>query len=401
MLKVDFSQAGSELNIDSLKSVLEEIATQPATAFETTDPQLNSLVAACQPFLKYSNVILIGNGGSRNNAWSFYHALAAYRNQTHFEFLSSIEPDLVLSLKQKFTPKNTLILAISKSGNNINMLEPLLSFLEYPVLVISENKPNPLTQIAEMMSWTVIHHPNVSGRFSGFTSCALVPAILMGLDPQVIYQGAKEAFEQYSTNQLINSNDALKLAAWYFQLEQQGISEIFASIYSTPLSQLLPLFVQLIHESSGQKGKGQSIFGDYSPESQHHTNQRLFGGPKNMLATFIIPQQPQKDFSITVPDSIQQIMMDNQPLTVLNGNSAFNSLRHDYQGVLEHCTEKSIPAFTISPEEITPKTVGELIAFFYYVAYYSALLRSQDPFDQPEVERAKKISFALRAAEKK
>lgn len=397
MIRVDFSQINNILDQEILRPMLEEIASQPKTPFESTDPEIDSLLAACQPYLKYPNVILIGNGGSRNNAWSFYHALEDHRNATHFEFLSSTEPDLILGLKKRFSPENTLVLAISKSGNNINMIEPLLAFLDYPVLVISEKKENPLTQMAAIKKWTVIPHPSVGGRFSGFTSCALVPAIIMGLDPTAIYRGAQQAFRKYSSNQSIETNDALALAAHCFQLEGKNYSEIFASVYSTAYSKIIPLMVQLIHESTGQKEMGQSIFGDYSPESQHHTNQRLFGGQKNIVAAFVIPENPTEDFYLKVPDQMKSILMDGEPISVLDENSAFESMRFDYQGVLEHCIKKSIPAFTISPKNSSQESIGEFIGFFYYFAYYSALLRRQSPFDQPEVEFSKKISYSLRA----
>lgn len=273
----------------------------------------------------------------------------------------------------------------------------MLAFSNYPVLVITGEKENPLFNIASQKKWNVISHPEVGGRFSGLTSCGLVPAYLMGLPIENIYEGANLGYKQYNNQIGMGSNDALKLAAYFLALEEKGFSEIFASVYSTPLSGFLPLLVQLIHESAGKDGKGQTIFGDYSPESQHHTNQRLFGGRKNIAALFITEEKPEKDIDLEVPENLKDIPLKNKILAILNSISGNKAMYYDMEGVIQNCRAKKIPAIQMLIDTIMPKAIGEFVVFWQYFSVYSALLRDANPYDQPEVEESKKISFELRA----
>lgn len=271
-----------------------------------------------------------------------------------------------------------------------------MAMIDYPVVVITGEKDSPLRKVAEKRNLEIIEHLEVSGRFSGMTSCGLFPVALTGISAEKIYEGAKEGYEKYNASVSEERNDALKLAVELFDLEQEGFVEIFLSIYSTPLSAFLPLIIQLIHESAGKNGMGQTIFGDYSPESQHHTNQRIFGGRKNVVGLFVGVEKDENDFPLKVPEDLKDISFKNQTLATLDGISAEKTMHYDMEGVMQNAKNKKIPAIGIMIEEINEKSVGEFMVFWQYVAFYSALLRGQDPFNQPEVEESKEISFLLR-----
>ncbi|EKE16549.1 MAG: hypothetical protein ACD_11C00004G0047 [uncultured bacterium] len=396
MISINYKNLGIELDLEKLAPVLERIKKQPTPAFEAIKTDLGSIEKKSQNYKQYENVILIGNGGSRTSSWAFYNSLFSFRNDVHFEFLPSAEPELINSLKEKYPRENTLVLVISKSGTNINNIEPLLSFLGYPVLVISENKNNLLSNIAKIRNWEKIAHPAVGGRYAGMTSCGLVPAYLMGLDIKEIYAGAESGYKKYNCQVEIEKNDALKMAAYFHKLEESGYTEIFSSIYSSALFGFFPLIVQLIHENTGKNGQGQTIFGDYSPESQHHTNQRLFGGRKNVVALLMEVKKSLQDFPIEVPEDIKNEELSGVTLENINGIPAHKTLSFDMQGVWGHCIEKNIPVAVLTVNEINEKTMGEFMVFWQYFTMYSSLLRNQNPFDQPEVERSKNISFQLR-----
>ncbi|MDO8627393.1 MAG: glucose-6-phosphate isomerase, partial [Candidatus Diapherotrites archaeon] len=55
-----------------------------------------------------------------------------------------------------------------------------------------------------------------------------------------------------------------------------------------------------------------------------------------------------------------------------------------------------IPVISIAIDKVDEENIGELIGFFQWLAIYSALLRDVNPFDQPQVENSKKISFEYR-----
>jgi glucose-6-phosphate isomerase len=395
MIKINFENLG-DLKIENYQDKLEQIKSMKIPSFESEIPNLDEIKSQMEKYAKYKNIILIGNGGSRTSAYAFYNALFDFRNDVNFEFLTSSEPDWIFALKKKYSPEDTLIIAISKSGDNINNLEPLMSFLDYPGLVITGSQQTVLRKIAEKMGWEIIIHPEVGGRFSAMTSCGLVPAYLMGLDIDEIYEGAVMGHERYSIRSEISENDALKLAIHFFQLEKTGYEEIFASIYSLGLSGLLPLIIQLIHESAGKDGFGQTILGDYSPESQHHTNQRFFGGKKNMIGMLMGVEESKEDFEINIPEDLKKIDFKDEKLEMLQNLKASQTMLFDLKGVFEHCLEKKIPVVEIFLNKINPRAIGEMIVFWQYFSVYSAMLRGVDPYDQPEVEFSKIVSFNLR-----
>lgn len=396
MLKINFENLQITPDAQKYQKELNRIAHSPAPSFETNETNLKALEKQLVKFKKYKNVILIANGGSRTSARAFYYGLADFRNKVNFKFVTSPEPRIVNALRKKYAKKDTLILIISHSGSNINNIEPLLLLLDYPVLAITGAQKSPLREMAEKKKWTIIIHPEVEGRFSAITSCALVPALLMGLPASKIISGAKMGYQKYSAKIPLEKNDALNLALRFAELGNKGYGEIFASYYSSSLVSLFPLMTQLIHESYGKGGRGQTIFGDYSPETHHHTTQRFFGGSKNVIGLFMSEAKMDKDLKIKVPTIFKKIIFRGQELRKLDGISAGQTLQFDKAGALEHCQNYKIPATEVVIDKVTPESFAEMIVFWQYFAVYSAMLRNLNPFDQPEVETAKKISFELR-----
>jgi len=396
MIKINYRNLLVKPDPKKYTAKLSEIQKMPLPSFESEKPDLEYLAREAKKYRKYKNVILIGNGGSRTSSLAFYHSLGAFRNNIQFEFITSPEPEVIKNIRKRFSKKDTLVLVISKSGGNINSIEPLLALSDYPVLVITGEKDNPLRKIASAKKWPIIIHPEVGGRFSGMTSCGLFPAALMGLDIKKIYAGAKDGYRKYDPKANQEKNSALKLALYFSELEQKKYTEIFTGVYSTSLFGFFPLIVQLIHESTGKDGKGQTIFGDQSPESQHHTNQRFFGGRSNAVGLFMGVDKQKNDFQLKVPQALSKIMFEGNPLSRLDGLQASQTLHFDLEGVVTNAISKKIPVVKMMISEITPEIMGEFMVFWQYFAVYSALLRNQNPFNQPEVEDSKKISLKLR-----
>jgi glucose-6-phosphate isomerase len=396
MIKIDYRNLLVKPGAKKYKKMFDKIKSDPTPSFAQEKPDLSYIEKSAKPFQKYKNVILIANGGSRTSALAFYQSLFEFRNKVNFEFLTSAEPELIKKLKKSYSAKDTLVLAISKSGDNINSIEPLLFFLNYPALIITGEQKSTLREIAQRKKWPIVIHPPVGGRFSGITTCGLVPAFLMGLNIKNIYSGAQTGYSKYRYNAPYEKNSALKLAMHFLELEKKGYTELFAGVYSTSLFGFFPLAVQLLHESTGKDGKGQTIFGDYSPESQHHTNQRLFGGRKNAIGLFMAVEKSLNDTKVAIPKNLQTIIFQSYPLKDLEGLKGSQTMHFDMAGVMGNCQTKKIPAVEIWIDEVSEKNIGEFMVFWHYFTVYSSLLRDQNPFDQPAVEDSKKISLRLR-----
>ena len=159
----------------------------------------------------------------------------------------------------------------------------------------------------------IVKHPPVGGRFSTFSEVALLPAAICGLDIEELYKGAQESYSQINQNNL-----SLQAATVMWELEQKGFVDVFMPIYSHSLFPFSSLIVQLCHETFGKEQKGQTYFAHEAPESQHHTNQRFFGGPKNIAGFFITLDNFREDSKTEVPHGLQSLPLKDGSLYELH-----------------------------------------------------------------------------------
>lgn len=349
---------------------------------------------------RYQNILLVGNGGS---IWSFMPLYTALADRVHGKkvvLLTDMEPDYLATIRQQYQPADSLVVAVSKSGSTVGVIENLLYFHDYPQLYVTD-LDSTLGQIGQQAGVQMITHPPVGGRYSTFTSCAYVPALLTGLDVEAIEAGGRAGYAAYR-NVSATNNPALDMALYLFELENSGYTEMFLPIYSNFLQTFGMIVTQLFHESFGKAGKGITVVAAQAPESQHHTNQRFFGGRKNMVGCFLhVSSQNDTNSTVSIPEAYHQIPLRSGRLGDLNGVSYADAFAAEYLGTFTDAKQQGIPLVDIAVSAVTPEAVGQLMAFWHYVTVYSALLREVDPFDQPQVEASKVISFEQRLAAKK
>ncbi|EKD56958.1 MAG: hypothetical protein ACD_58C00037G0002 [uncultured bacterium] len=361
------------------------------TPFINLSPNIKEIIKDFSPYKNYKNYIIIGNGGSNTSFDSFWTALRSASINKSATIVTSMEPDYLYQVKSKNPIKDTLVIMISKSGDNVGALESLFFFNEYKKVIITSKKGT-LFELSNKMGWSVIEHPQVGGRFSGRSAVGYGPAFLLDLDIAEIEEGAKNALQNYQKD----NNDAIKLAKFLYDQEVNGNVDIFMPIYSHFLEGFSHLITQLIHESVAKNGKGQTILAVTAPESQHHSNQRFFGGPKNMIGVFMTVRDSHQSAKINLPKNCQDVALRDGKLDILDGRDLNESLKFEAQGTMKNAEEEKIPLAHIELDKITPFSVGELLVFWQFVTFYSAVLRDVNPFDQPQVERSKNISFTLR-----
>lgn len=400
MLHLDISH----LNIkrySSIKSKLDRIKKMEVPAFEKHKEDILRLAGILKRYRKYDNLIVIGNGGSNTSFRAFHQALVPMDSKKKAFILTTMEPDLISELKQVFPKRKTLVMPISKSGTTIGVIESLLAFDGYRMLPVTSPGTGALSVIAEKAGFEMVPHAPVGGRYSGLTASAFAPALFFGIEVEMIDNGARTMYKYCNPQVHIDKNPALQLAASLYLLDKKGYDEIFCPIYSSKLSGFQNLIVQLMHETVGKKKKGQTIFCADAPDSQHHTNQRFFGGKRNVLGIFLtVENQQDNDTKVKVPPSIRQIKARDGTIGDVNGVPYAKALEYEFRGTYEDAIDKNIPVAHISLDKVSAFSVGELMAFWHYVAVYSAWLRDLNPFDQPQVESSKDISFRLRRSYK-
>ncbi len=342
---------------------------------------------------EFENLVVIGNGGSITSFRAYLYAFLPEVDKD-VRLVTTMDPDYLNRLSRELDSEETLVVPISKSGETVGVIESLMFFMNrgYDVLPVTSDNDGALRKIVEEKGLEWIEHPDVGGRFSGATETGLVPAALAGMDVDEIRSGAEQMYEELRPGR---ENAAKELALQLYEAEKDGYTDILAPFYSTRMFGFYPLFVQLMHETVCKEGEGMTVYGDLGPEYQHHTNQRMFGGEENIVPLFF-RAETHEHAEIEVPEDLQYIEIRGEELGGLERNSYSEALKSEYAGVRDAVDDEDRPHATVTLQELSYRSAGRLLAFLQYLAVYSAWLREVDPFNQPDVEKSKRIGFEER-----
>ncbi len=349
-------------------------------------PDLEAIEEFKKKYEDIENLIVIGNGGSITSYRAIKYAFPKELSVNSY-IVNTMEPDYLENIKKSTETENTLVLAISKSGNTVGVIESLLYFINngYTAATITSEKNSAINDLTQKLDLDTLEHPEIGGRFTGAVETALLPAALSGLDYKEIRKGAEEEYKHITSGK---HNIPRKTAEILYSSEKQGFQEVLTPFYSTRLFGFYPLLVQLMHESVCKEGEGQTFYGDIAPEYQHHTNQRLFGGKQNVVPMFFTVSKHPKD-KIFVKENLREIELKNYRLGDLDGKNLSESLKSEYLGVKKALIEEKKPFITLSIDSINYSSVGGLIAYLQFLAIYSAEIRDVNPYNQPNVEKSK------------
>ena len=368
-------------------------ALPPKPAFVDYQPDFKLIDSYAEKYASYANLLIIAHGGSLTTFYGYYHVLK-HQAKKKVYFLNTVDPDYIFELKQELSPQDTLVISISKSGENTTQLEMTMQFSDYPMLVVTGEK-SPLRHAAEKLKLPIVMHPTIGGRYTGLTEVALLPAGIAGLDVRGLYSGAKVFYELYDKDNL-----AWKAASVFWQLEQKGYVDVYMPFYSHNLFFMNLLLIQLCHESFGKAGKGQTYFAHEAPESQHHTNQRFFGGQKNIAGFFVSSDAFLHPTINSYPVPVHSVQIKGHAMFDVDKIPLEKSLDAELVGTVEDARINGIPVANLALASFSAQELGQFVAFWQLYAIYSSVLRGVDPFDQPEVENSKQLSFTKRLAYK-
>ena len=169
-IKKDF-----ELLIKENNTIIKSLSTFYKSSY--TDKKI-------QKFKKYSNIKIIGMGGSILGAESIYEFLKD-KIKKNFYFINNLKPKIINNNKKNVN------LIISKSGNTLETISNLNVHLKKKDknIFITENKSSYLATVAEKLKAEIIHHNDfIGGRYSVLSEVGMLPAELMGLNPKKFKQ---------------------------------------------------------------------------------------------------------------------------------------------------------------------------------------------------------------------
>lgn len=355
---------------------------------------------------RFTDVVVLGIGGSDLGARMLVQALADQHKQpirVHFAG-SSTDPDEVARTLASVNIKHTCINIVSKSGGT---LEPMASFLVFrdrliravgkehmPAHIVATTDPSDgaLRALAEQEGYMSLTIPsNVGGRFSALSSVGLFPAALAGIDVKKLLQGGRDAVSSFRHTPVEHCavSRYAGLHTWAFK---QGMPIHVLVPYTPKLREFGAWVRQLVGESLGKKKSTKSTkpvgitpVACLGPEDQHSQLQLWSEGPLDKVITFLEVQKFTSDLRTPVAPGID-------PVIARFGGKKFSDLVHiERAATAEALRQDRRPNGTITLPRMDAETLGRLILFFELAVAQMGEVLGVDPYNQPGVEKSKKI----------
>jgi len=322
---------------------------------------------------KIDEVQLIGMGGSILGAKTIYNFLS-HKIKKKFLFIDNLQVTKKKNNKEKFTN-----LIVSKSGNTIETIVNFNFLIKKKDknIFITENKKSYLYLLAEKLKAEIIHHNNyIGGRYSVLSEVGMLPAELMGLNPNNFKQ-----FDALIKNKNFMNSLIKNVSSTIDFIEKKKFNSIIIN-YDERSENLFKWYQQLVAESLGKNKKGLLPIVSTMPKDNHSVMQLYLDGFENNFFTFFYVHESKSEKINNTHILHSQSYLKNKNLS-------------DITFAQKKATEnvfikKKIPFRSFEIKKRDEKTLGELFCFFILETILVGKSLDLNPYDQPAVELIKK-----------
>jgi len=359
----------------------------------------------------FTKLLIIGIGGSALGPQFVADALTTPADQMKVFFFDNTDPDgMDRALAQIGTLDQTLSLVISKSGGTKETRNGMLAaaaaymragldFAKHAVAITGDGSELDKHAVKEIWLERFPMWDWVGGRTSVLSAVGLLPAALQGIDIDALLNGAKDTDFVTRMYDTPKNPAALLALMWYHAGAGKGTKDMVVLPYKDRLLLFSRYLQQLVMESLGKEkdlaGKivhqGIAVYGNKGSTDQHAYVQQLREGVNNFFATFI---EVLKDRAMGANDASAAMEVDP-------GVTSGDYLSGFFQGTRRALFENDRESMTITVDELTPRTIGTLIALFERAVGLYASLVNINAYHQPGVEAGKKAASAVIAVQEK
>lgn len=349
---------------------------------------------------RFKRTRVFGIGGSSLGGEMLVRLLG--RGEHPVQFYDNIDPTTLAGLDGGDW-RDTLLLAISKSGNTAETLSQLLTVLprlerelgparmREQVLVITGDPAGAIYRLARELKFEILPHPAVGGRYSVLSAVGLLPAAIAGVDIAAVVRGARSMAEQCRDASLENNPAFFNGAAQYLHA-RQGRQLCVQMIYADRLRPISRWYRQLWAESLGKRDSqgrahGLTPIEAHGVTDQHSQLQLYLEGPDDKQFTFLVDPSLRGQ-GMSVPDRFRDI----PAIASLVGHTTGDLFLAEFDATRETLTRHGRPSRTLSLAMNDAASIGELIMLLEIETVVVAELLGIDPFDQPAVEEAKLLA---------
>ncbi len=371
-----------------------------------------------------TDIVNLGVGGSELGPLLVCDALhelsSNIERKINLHFVSSMDGTQISKLLEVLNPETTLFIISSKSFTtvdtfyNVNTALKWLSkscssedlIRSHHFIGISANK-------SKMNQWGIKESNQldfwdwVGGRFSLWSAIGLPIAIKYGMDTfYELLEGAYEMDLHFKNNKSASSLPTILALISFWNSSFLEITANAVLPYDGRLKLLPNYLSQLEMESNGKavsihgddvKFKTCSIiWGELGPNAQHAFYQLLHQGTQDVSCDFISTVKRYHNGALCEKESVELYKQQNLALANCFAQSsvlAFGDVFSEDKAIEPHKKYKgNQPSSTMLLKELTPKTLGAMIALYEHKTYVLSCLWEINPFDQWGVELGKNIS---------
>ncbi len=363
-----------------------------------------------------TDVVSIGVGGSDLGPFLVTQALAEFAppeaRGLKLHFVSSIDGTQIADLLDALRPETTLFIVASKSFTTIDTLSNFETALAWMLVRIPDRarvvrhhvigvsaKPEKMTAFGIPESNQIPFWDWVGGRFSLWSAIGLPIALQLGMAGfEQLLAGAHAMDKHFSEASLADNLPVIMGLLTVWNSTFLGINAQAILPYDARLKLFPAYLTQLVMESNGKSvdRDGQALdyktcpilWGEVGSNAQHAFYQLLHQGTQPVTCDFIAPirRYSRCDEAGTSLQSQHLLSLANcfaQSRGLMLGDPSDDGHRH-YPG--------NQPSNTLLLGELTPYSMGQLIALYEHQVYVASVIWNINPFDQWGVELGKKMA---------
>lgn len=335
-----------------------------------------------------TDVINVGIGGSDLGPRMVCEALKTYADGPNIHFLANIDGAEVESLLKKLKAENTFVIIASKTFTTLETMENAKVIQKWAkaenIAAVTANVKAAekfgvdKNLILPMKEW-------IGGRYSLWSAAGLSIAISVGFKNfEQLLKGAQAADEHFKNAPLEKNIPVLMamLGIWYRNFWDYPGQAVLP--YVKALKYFHAYIQQLDMESNGKQADvktGPIVFGGTGTKVQHAFFQHLHQGMEVTPSDFIVTARPNHKIKGHHTKLIANALAQAQAL--MQGSP--NKKKHLH-------FEGNRPSSVFILDELSPFTLGMLIAFYEHKIFVQGVVWGINSFDQWGVELGKSLA---------
>ncbi len=376
-----------------------------------------------------TDIVNIGVGGSDLGPLMVTHALQTVKSPVKLHFISSIDGTQTSNLLRDLNQESTLFIVASKSFATIDTLsnaETAMSWLKQRLTsnICNQHFIGISTCADKMTEWGIptknqlLFWDWVGGRYSMWSAIGLPIAIKIGMQGfKEFLAGAAEMDRHFAETEFKKNMPVMLALIDVWNVNFLDIQKKAILPYDARLKYLPAYLSQLVMESNGKSVDRQGnkvgyktcpiLWGEVGPNAQHAFYQLLHQGTQSVASDFIAITF-RDDFNRQAEGSVDKSLLEQHSLTLANcfaqsrvlmlGDNAIpKNLRNKFDSPFKKYPGNQ-PSNTILLDEISPKSIGQLVALYEHKTFVESVIWDINPFDQWGVELGKLIAKDTRKA---